>query len=60
MTFAATCRLPSVMFLNGSKVSEGEREDAERFFIRFYQDCPAQELSDRYRSQVLSGKSPQN
>ncbi|KAF6726201.1 Tubulin-specific chaperone cofactor E-like protein [Oryzias melastigma] len=41
-------QLPSVMFLNGSMVSEGEREDAERFFIRFYQDCPAQELSDRY------------
>lgn len=36
------------MFLNGSAVSVGEREDAERFFIRFYQDCPEQELTERY------------
>ncbi|XP_037543737.1 tubulin-specific chaperone cofactor E-like protein [Nematolebias whitei] len=41
-------QLPSVMFLNGSAVSDGEREDAERFFIRYYQDCPEQELSERY------------
>ncbi|XP_041863700.1 tubulin-specific chaperone cofactor E-like protein [Melanotaenia boesemani] len=41
-------QLPSVMVLNGSAVSNGEREDAERFFIRFYQDCPEQQLPERY------------
>lgn len=40
--------LPSVLLLNGSAVSEGEREDAERFFIRYYQDFPEQELPQRY------------
>lgn len=41
-------QLPSVVVLNGSAVSDGEREDAERFFIRYYQDCPQQELPKRY------------
>ncbi|XP_029985429.1 tubulin-specific chaperone cofactor E-like protein isoform X2 [Sphaeramia orbicularis] len=41
-------QLPSVLLLNGSAVSDGEREDAERFFIRYYQDCPEQELPKRY------------
>lgn len=41
-------RLPSVLLLNGGEISDGEREDAERFFIRYYQDCPAQELPERY------------
>ncbi|XP_034539787.1 alpha-tectorin [Notolabrus celidotus] len=42
-------QLPSVGVLNGGKVSDGEREDAERFFIRYYQDqdCPEQELPER-------------
>lgn len=40
--------LPSVGVLNGGQVSNGEREDAERFFIRYYQDCPVQELPQRY------------
>lgn len=40
-------RLPSVMVLNSSVVSEGDRESAERFFIRHYQDCPHQELPQR-------------
>lgn len=43
-----TCRLPSVTVLNGGAVSHGERESAERFFIRYYQDCPEQELPQRY------------
>nr|XP_015817512.2 tubulin-specific chaperone cofactor E-like protein [Nothobranchius furzeri]XP_015817514.2 tubulin-specific chaperone cofactor E-like protein [Nothobranchius furzeri]XP_015817515.2 tubulin-specific chaperone cofactor E-like protein [Nothobranchius furzeri]XP_054587014.1 tubulin-specific chaperone cofactor E-like protein [Nothobranchius furzeri] len=47
-------QLPSVMVLNGSAVSRGEREDAERFFIRYYQDCPEPELPQRY--QVLVSK----
>nr|XP_020510378.1 tubulin-specific chaperone cofactor E-like protein [Labrus bergylta]XP_020510380.1 tubulin-specific chaperone cofactor E-like protein [Labrus bergylta] len=41
-------QLPSVGVLNGGKVSDGEREDAERFFIRYYQGCPEQELPERY------------
>ncbi|KAM4544551.1 tubulin-specific chaperone cofactor E-like protein isoform 2-T3 [Odontesthes bonariensis] len=41
-------QLPSVNVLNGGAVSNGEREDAERFFIRYYQDCPEQELPPRY------------
>ncbi|XP_076017383.1 tubulin-specific chaperone cofactor E-like protein isoform X1 [Genypterus blacodes] len=41
-------QLPSVLVLNGSAVSDGEREDAERFFIRYFQDCPGQELPERY------------
>ncbi|KAL3043266.1 hypothetical protein OYC64_021062 [Pagothenia borchgrevinki] len=41
-------QLPSVVLLNGSMVSHGDREDAERFFIRHYQDCPKQELPERY------------
>ncbi|KAM7397558.1 hypothetical protein PAMA_005728 [Pampus argenteus] len=41
-------QLPSVVVLNGGEVSDGEREDAERFFIRYYQDCPEQELPMRY------------
>ncbi|KAM6907346.1 tubulin-specific chaperone cofactor E-like protein isoform 1-T2 [Xenentodon cancila] len=45
-------QLPCVMVLNGSAVSNGEREDAERFFIRYYQDCPKQELPERYHALV--------
>ncbi|XP_071362009.1 tubulin-specific chaperone cofactor E-like protein isoform X2 [Trachinotus anak] len=41
-------QLPSVVLLNGSAVSLGEREDAERFFIRYYQDFPEQEPPERY------------
>lgn len=41
-------QLPSVLVLNGGAVSHGEREDAERFFIRYYQDCPGQERPQRY------------
>lgn len=40
--------LPSVTVLNGGKVSDGEREDAERFFIRYYEDFPEQERPERY------------
>ncbi|KAF5901966.1 alpha-2-macroglobulin-like, partial [Clarias magur] len=37
-------QLPSVSSLNGSIVTGGEREDAERFFIRYYRDHPEEEL----------------
>ncbi|KAG7217102.1 hypothetical protein INR49_027643 [Caranx melampygus] len=40
-------QLPSVVVLNGGAVSDGEREDAERFFIRYYQDRPEQEPPER-------------
>ncbi|KAI4800155.1 hypothetical protein KUCAC02_014978 [Chaenocephalus aceratus] len=33
-------QLPSVVLLNGSTVSHGDREDAERFFIRTTRTCP--------------------
>lgn len=29
-------------------MSDGEKESAERFFIRYYQDRPEQELPQRY------------
>ncbi|XP_031724911.1 tubulin-specific chaperone cofactor E-like protein [Anarhichas minor] len=45
-------QLPSVVLLNGSSVSKGEREDAERLFIRYYQDYPEQERPERYHSLV--------
>ncbi|XP_017275447.1 tubulin-specific chaperone cofactor E-like protein [Kryptolebias marmoratus] len=45
-------QLPSVMVLNGGAVSDGEREDAERFFVRYYQDSPEQELPQRYHALV--------
>ena len=40
-------RLPSISSLNGSVVSAGEREDAERFFIRYHLDYPEEELPYR-------------
>lgn len=33
-----TARLPKIKILNGSKVDESQRENAERFFIRFYKN----------------------
>lgn len=40
-------RLPSISLLNGSVVTDSEREDAERFFIRYYFDYPEEELPYR-------------
>lgn len=40
-------RLPSISLLNGSVVTDVEREDAERFFIRYYLDYPEEELPCR-------------
>ncbi|KAK7880163.1 hypothetical protein WMY93_033174 [Mugilogobius chulae] len=37
-------QLPSVLLLNGSAVTEGEREDAERLFIRYYQERGGHQL----------------
>lgn len=45
-------QLPNVTVLNGSVVTDGEREDAERFFIRYHQDCPEDELPQRYHTLV--------
>lgn len=44
--------LPHVTVLNGSVVTDGEREDAERFFIRYHLDCPEDELPQRYHTLV--------
>ncbi|XP_058269794.1 tubulin folding cofactor E-like a [Hemibagrus wyckioides] len=41
-------QLPSVNCLNGSIVTGGEREDAERFFIRYYRDYSEKEQPHRY------------
>lgn len=40
-------RLPSISLLNGSVVTDSEREDAERFFIRYHFDYPEEELPYR-------------
>ncbi|KAJ0063817.1 hypothetical protein NL108_008529, partial [Boleophthalmus pectinirostris] len=45
-------QLPAISTLNGSVVSDSEREDAERFFIRYYVDCPEEELPCRYHCLV--------
>ncbi|TNN01352.1 tubulin-specific chaperone cofactor E-like protein isoform X1 [Takifugu flavidus] len=45
-------QLPSVSLLNGSVVTDVEREDAERFFIRYYLDYPKEELPFRYHCLV--------
>nr|XP_019797309.1 tubulin-specific chaperone cofactor E-like protein isoform X2 [Tursiops truncatus] len=45
-------RLPSVSKLNGSVVTDGEREDSERFFIRYYVDVPQEEVPFRYHELV--------
>ncbi|XP_073719644.1 tubulin folding cofactor E-like a [Misgurnus anguillicaudatus] len=44
--------LPSVTSLNGSVVTTGEREDAERFFIRYHLDHSEEELPHRYHCLV--------
>ncbi|XP_017345790.1 tubulin folding cofactor E-like a [Ictalurus punctatus] len=45
-------QLPQVTCLNGSIVTELEREDAERFFIRYYRDHSEEELPHRYHCLV--------
>ena len=41
-------RLPAISRLNGSVVTDCEREAAERFYTRYYFDHPEGELPDRY------------
>ncbi|XP_055404379.1 tubulin-specific chaperone cofactor E-like protein isoform X2 [Bubalus kerabau] len=48
-------RLPSVSKLNGSVVTDGEREDSERFFIRYYVDVPQEEVPFRQRTCCCEG-----
>ncbi|XP_060926302.1 tubulin-specific chaperone cofactor E-like protein isoform X1 [Limanda limanda] len=45
-------QLPAISWLNGSVVTDCEREAAERFFIRYYFDHPEEELPVRYHSLV--------
>ncbi|XP_008306966.1 tubulin folding cofactor E-like a isoform X2 [Cynoglossus semilaevis] len=44
--------LPAISLLNGSVVTDSEREDAERFFIRYHVEFPEKELPFRYHSLV--------
>lgn len=50
--YLMVAHLPSVTVLNGSVVTDGEREDAERFYIRYHLDCPEDELPPRFHSLV--------
>lgn len=45
-------RLPSIIKLNGSIVGDGEREDSERFFIRYYMEFPEEEVPFRYHELI--------
>ncbi|XP_039224421.1 tubulin-specific chaperone cofactor E-like protein isoform X1 [Crotalus tigris] len=45
-------RLPSITKLNGSVIMDGEREDSERFFIRYYIDFAQEEAPFRYHELV--------
>ncbi|KAM7050499.1 tubulin-specific chaperone cofactor E-like protein isoform 3-T6 [Molossus nigricans] len=45
-------RLPSVSKLNGSVVTEDEREDSERFFIRYHVQVPQEEVPCRYHELI--------
>ncbi|XP_037125228.1 tubulin-specific chaperone cofactor E-like protein [Syngnathus acus] len=45
-------QLPNVSVLNGGAVSDNDREAAERFFIRYYQECPELERPHRYNELV--------
>ncbi|XP_057677267.1 tubulin-specific chaperone cofactor E-like protein [Corythoichthys intestinalis] len=45
-------QLPNILVLNGGAVSDNDREAAERFFIRYYQDCAEQERPHRYSELV--------
>ncbi|KAJ6653968.1 hypothetical protein lerEdw1_007600 [Lerista edwardsae] len=48
----AFAMLPSITKLNGSVIVDGEREDSERFFIRYYMDLPQHEVPFRYHDLV--------
>uniref|UniRef100_A0AAR2IMS2 Ubiquitin-like domain-containing protein n=2 Tax=Pygocentrus nattereri TaxID=42514 RepID=A0AAR2IMS2_PYGNA len=50
--YLMVAHLPSVTVLNGSVVTDGEREDAERFYIRHHLDCPEDELPQRFHTLV--------
>lgn len=50
-------RLPSIIKLNGSIVGDGEREDSERFFIRYYMEFPEEEVPFRYEAFVLEWRT---
>jgi len=51
-------RLPNITLLNGGgEISEREREDAERAFIRYYMEKPESERPERYNELVrIHGK----
>ena len=45
-------RLPNIQCLNGTPISESEREDAERAFLRLYMDCD--EKPSRWENKLIS------
>ncbi|XP_077985883.1 tubulin-specific chaperone cofactor E-like protein [Glandiceps talaboti] len=45
-------RLPGALRLNGSRISETERQDAERMFIRYYMDKDPTEQPQRYHDLI--------
>lgn len=55
----SACRLPSIVKLNGSIVADGEREDSERFFIRYYMEFPEEEVPLRYAFFVMEWRAGQ-
>jgi len=54
---ASATRLPSIVKLNGSIVADGEREDSERFFIRYYMEFPEEEVPFRYEFFVVEWRA---
>ncbi|XP_027021392.2 tubulin-specific chaperone cofactor E-like protein [Tachysurus fulvidraco] len=52
--YLTIAHLPSVTVLNGSVVTPGEREDAERFYIRYHLNSPEDELSCRFHNLVAN------
>lgn len=52
MTCFCCFSLPTVNNLNGSVVTDSEREGAERFFIRYYLKHPAEDQPYRYTNLI--------
>lgn len=46
--------LPAISLLNGSVVTDSEREDAERFFIRYHVEFPEKELPFRSAADMVT------
>jgi hypothetical protein len=51
--FRVVGRLPNIQLLNGSYISDFQREESERFFIRYYQCAAAADKPQIYEKLVL-------